>query len=202
VPRIRSRSHCIETLSFAAQAGVRHIVRHSLRGAEENSSIKIARWHAASQDELEKSGVAWTHLQPVFNMQNFLCFARPFAPVALLGNSSKTIGQPSSTAHDQPDRVALSTHGPRHRPRMQKFTSNTRAEISAPRDYWHTLGRASATLRVQQLRCVTVQPGFHQRTAMPRQHVHLVRGQSLQVCADGRSKGGVAWLHLAFLAIY
>ena len=59
----------------AAQAGVRYIVRHSVRGADDNSPIKIARWHAASQRELESSGVAWTHLQPVFNMQNFLRFA-------------------------------------------------------------------------------------------------------------------------------
>ena len=59
----------------AAQAGVRHIVRHSVRGADEHSPIKIARWHAASQRELEESGIAWTHLQPVFNMQNFLRFA-------------------------------------------------------------------------------------------------------------------------------
>jgi uncharacterized protein YbjT (DUF2867 family) len=59
----------------AAKAGVRHIVRHSVRGADENSPIKIARWHAASQGELERSGVAWTHLQPVFNMQNLLRFA-------------------------------------------------------------------------------------------------------------------------------
>jgi uncharacterized protein YbjT (DUF2867 family) len=59
----------------AAQAGVRYIVRQSVRGADENSPIKIARWHAASQRELETSGVRWTHLQPVFNMQNFLRFA-------------------------------------------------------------------------------------------------------------------------------
>jgi uncharacterized protein YbjT (DUF2867 family) len=59
----------------AAQAGVRYIVRHSVRGADDNSPIKIARWHAASQRELETSGIAWTHLQPVFNMQNFLRFA-------------------------------------------------------------------------------------------------------------------------------
>jgi uncharacterized protein YbjT (DUF2867 family) len=59
----------------AAQMGVRHIVRHSVRGADDNSPIKIARWHAASQRELESSGIAWTHLQPVFNMQNFLRFA-------------------------------------------------------------------------------------------------------------------------------
>ena len=59
----------------AAQVGVRYIVRHSVRGADDNSPIKIARWHAASQRELESSGIAWTHLQPVFNMQNFLRFA-------------------------------------------------------------------------------------------------------------------------------
>jgi uncharacterized protein YbjT (DUF2867 family) len=59
----------------AARAGVRHIVRQSVRGAAENSPIKIARWHADSERELEMSGVAWTHLQPVFNMQNFLRFA-------------------------------------------------------------------------------------------------------------------------------
>jgi uncharacterized protein YbjT (DUF2867 family) len=59
----------------AVQAGVHYIVRHSVRGADENSPIKIARWHAASQGELEQSGLAWTHLQPIFNMQNFLRFA-------------------------------------------------------------------------------------------------------------------------------
>jgi uncharacterized protein YbjT (DUF2867 family) len=59
----------------AAQVGVRYIVRHSVRGAEDDSPIKIARWHAASQRELESSGIAWTHLQPVFNLQNFLRLA-------------------------------------------------------------------------------------------------------------------------------
>lgn len=56
-------------------AGVRHIVRHSVRGADAGSPVKLARWHAASQSELEASGMDWTHLQPVYNMQNFLTFA-------------------------------------------------------------------------------------------------------------------------------
>src|SRR4030095_4847414 len=59
----------------AAQAGVRHIVRQSVRGADEHYPIKIAPWHAASERERETSGVGWTHLQPVFQMQNFLRFA-------------------------------------------------------------------------------------------------------------------------------
>ena len=59
----------------AKQAGVKHIVRQSVRGADPESPVKIGRWHAASQKELEDSGIAWTHLQPVYNMQNFLRFA-------------------------------------------------------------------------------------------------------------------------------
>jgi uncharacterized protein YbjT (DUF2867 family) len=59
----------------AKQAGVRHIVRHSVRGADLDSAVKLCRWHAVSQKELEDSGIAWTHLQPVYNMQNFLTFA-------------------------------------------------------------------------------------------------------------------------------
>lgn len=59
----------------AKQAGVKHIVRHSVRGADPDSVIKICRWHGTSQKELEDSGIAWTHLQPVYNMQNFLKFA-------------------------------------------------------------------------------------------------------------------------------
>jgi uncharacterized protein YbjT (DUF2867 family) len=59
----------------AKQAGVRHIVRHSVRGADPDSPIKLGRWHAISQKELEDSGMVWTHLQPVYNMQNFLTFA-------------------------------------------------------------------------------------------------------------------------------
>jgi uncharacterized protein YbjT (DUF2867 family) len=59
----------------AKQAGVRHIVRHSVRGADLDSAVKLCRWHAVSEKELEDSGIAWTHLRPVYNMQNFFTFA-------------------------------------------------------------------------------------------------------------------------------
>jgi uncharacterized protein YbjT (DUF2867 family) len=46
-----------------------------VRGADTASPVKLARWHAASQQQLEQSGMAWTHLQPVYNMQNFFRLA-------------------------------------------------------------------------------------------------------------------------------
>jgi uncharacterized protein YbjT (DUF2867 family) len=62
-------------IGAAKQAGVRYVVRHSVRGADPHSPVKLCRWHAASQKELEESGIAWTHLQPIYSMQNFLTFA-------------------------------------------------------------------------------------------------------------------------------
>jgi uncharacterized protein YbjT (DUF2867 family) len=73
----------------ARQSGVRHIVRHSVRGADAASPIKICRWHAESQRELESSGIAWTHLQPVYNMQNILKLARAIRSQGVLAAPMK-----------------------------------------------------------------------------------------------------------------
>jgi uncharacterized protein YbjT (DUF2867 family) len=70
--QVRLHSNFIEV---AARAGVGHIVRQSVRGADAASLVKLARWHAASQQQLEESGMAWTHLQPLYNMQNFFRLA-------------------------------------------------------------------------------------------------------------------------------
>ena len=70
--QVRMHGNFIEA---AARAGVRHVVRQSVRGAAPHSPVKLARWHATSQQQLEESGMAWTHLQPVYNMQNFFRLA-------------------------------------------------------------------------------------------------------------------------------
>ena len=59
-------------IEAARRAGVRHVVRHSVRGADAASNVKICRWHAESERELERSGLGWTHLRPVYNMNNLL----------------------------------------------------------------------------------------------------------------------------------
>jgi uncharacterized protein YbjT (DUF2867 family) len=59
-------------IEAARRAGVRHVVRHSVRGADAGSDVKICRWHAQSERDLEASGLVWTHLRPVYNMDNLL----------------------------------------------------------------------------------------------------------------------------------
>jgi uncharacterized protein YbjT (DUF2867 family) len=59
------------------RAGIKHIVKFSAAGANINSPIQILNWHGQSEQYLEQSGIAFTHLRPFFFMQNLLQFAAP-----------------------------------------------------------------------------------------------------------------------------
>ena len=61
-------------IEAAKQAGVRHIVRSSAMGADENA-ITIGRWHRQIEKTLESSGIAYTILQPNAFFQNVLLSA-------------------------------------------------------------------------------------------------------------------------------
>jgi uncharacterized protein YbjT (DUF2867 family) len=66
-------------LDAARRAGVRYVVKHSGLGASPDSSIAIGRWHGEAQRQLERSGLAFTHLQPHSFMQNLLGSANTIA---------------------------------------------------------------------------------------------------------------------------
>lgn len=59
----------------AKTAGVRHVVKLSALGAAAGSPVALARWHRQTEEEIEASGMEWTHLRPHFFMQNTLDFA-------------------------------------------------------------------------------------------------------------------------------
>lgn len=64
----------INSIEAAKRAGVRHVVRSSAMGADENA-ITIGRWHREVEIAVEFSGLAHTILQPNAFMQNFLISA-------------------------------------------------------------------------------------------------------------------------------
>ena len=66
-------------IDAAQNAGVQHIVKLSVLAANENSSSTFQRWHGQIEKHLEKSGIAWTHLQPNMLMQNIKWFAKTIA---------------------------------------------------------------------------------------------------------------------------
>jgi uncharacterized protein YbjT (DUF2867 family) len=61
-------------IDAARQAGVRHVVKLSVFGAD-SPGIDFARWHAAAERRLVESGLAWTMLRPGSFMSNSLAWA-------------------------------------------------------------------------------------------------------------------------------
>ena len=64
----------------ATTAGVRHIVNLSVAGVAADAPFPLGQWHWQAEQELEASGVAWTHLRPTdlarYATQGFLATAR------------------------------------------------------------------------------------------------------------------------------
>ena len=58
----------------ARRAGVRHIVKLSVMGASADAPVAMFRWHREVEAQLERSGLAWTHLRSAYFMQNTLSF--------------------------------------------------------------------------------------------------------------------------------
>src|SRR5262245_55912622 len=65
----------LRVLEVAASSGVSHVVKLSAIGARAGSPVALMRWHAAVEDALRGSALAWTFLRPHLYMQNLLRFA-------------------------------------------------------------------------------------------------------------------------------
>jgi uncharacterized protein YbjT (DUF2867 family) len=57
------------------RAGRAHVVKISGLGTALDSSVRSGRWHAQTEKHVEDSGLPFTHLRPLFFMQNILRFA-------------------------------------------------------------------------------------------------------------------------------
>ena len=66
-------------IEAAFRAGVKHIVKYSARGADINAAAHVTQQHGQTEKLLEESGIAYTHLRPIFFMQNLLSFAESIA---------------------------------------------------------------------------------------------------------------------------
>ena len=57
---------------LAKSAGVKHIVKGSVRGADVNADFNIGRWHGLTEADIRDSGIPYTFLQPHSFLQNLL----------------------------------------------------------------------------------------------------------------------------------
>ncbi|WP_191060152.1 SDR family oxidoreductase [Geminicoccus harenae] len=66
-------------VEMAQAAGVRQIVKFSQFAADRDSPVRFLRYHAAVEEAIRASGMAWTFLRPNLFMQGLLAFAGSIA---------------------------------------------------------------------------------------------------------------------------
>lgn len=64
-------------VDLAGRAGVKHIVKQSQWAADANSPVRFLRYHAAVEEKIQASGLAYTILRPNLFMQGLLGFRDP-----------------------------------------------------------------------------------------------------------------------------
>jgi uncharacterized protein YbjT (DUF2867 family) len=70
----RSVGYTTQAVAAAKRAGVKHIVKLSVTGADGQPGIILGRQHFAAEKEIQASGIAWTMLRPTFFMQNYITY--------------------------------------------------------------------------------------------------------------------------------
>lgn len=106
---LTNSSENAETLqsNFAAIAkreGVKHIVKLSQLAADIHSPVRFLRYHAAAEQKIIQSGMAYTFLRPNLFMQGLLGFREP---IAKLGKFFAAIGDAKVSVVDIRDIAAV-----------------------------------------------------------------------------------------------
>src|SRR6266567_94802 len=61
----------------AKRAGIRRIVKLSVIGGDGEIQFTVGKWHAANEQHIRESGLAFTFLRPNSFMQNFITYFPP-----------------------------------------------------------------------------------------------------------------------------
>jgi uncharacterized protein YbjT (DUF2867 family) len=73
----KSAEHASNLVAEAKKAGIRHIVKQSVMGADLKADVETMRLHSQAEKIIEKSGIPFTFLRPNEFMQNFINFHSP-----------------------------------------------------------------------------------------------------------------------------
>ena len=77
-PLLPNQLEVMNTFVDAAKnAGIRHIVKLSAIGIDDETQSTAIKWHGASERHIRESGVAFTFLRPNSFMQNFITYFPP-----------------------------------------------------------------------------------------------------------------------------
>ena len=73
----KSAEHASNLVAEVKKAGIRHIVKQSVMGADLKADVETMRLQCQAEKIIEKSGIPFTFLRPNEFMQNFINFHSP-----------------------------------------------------------------------------------------------------------------------------
>jgi len=91
-------------VNAASRAGIRHIVKLSQWAADANSPVRFLRYHAAVEQKIKDSGIAYTFLRPNLFMQGLLALRES---IVTQGRFFAAIGDARISAVDVRDIAAV-----------------------------------------------------------------------------------------------
>ena len=173
----------------ARQAGVQHIVKLSQLAASIDSPVRFLRYHAAVEQHIRASGMAYTFLRPNLFMQGLLGFS---STIAAKGMFFASIGEARVSLVDIRDIAALAAAaltGQGHEGKIYNITGPealTHAEIAA--QFSAVLGREVRFINVspEEMRQAVIGVGFPlwQAEGLIEDYAHYARGEAAAVTAD------------------
>ena len=173
----------------ARQAGVQHIVKLSQLAASIDSPVRFLRYHAAVEQHIRASGMAYTFLRPNLFMQGLLGFS---GTIAAKGMFFASIGEARVSLVDIRDIAALAAAaltGQGHEGKIYNITGPealTHAEIAA--QFSAVLGREVRFINVspEEMRQAVIGVGFPlwQADGLIEDYAHYARGEAAAVTAD------------------
>lgn len=179
----------ISFVHAAKQAGVKHIVKLSQLAADADSPVRFLRYHAAVEQHIRRSGIAYTFLRPNLFMQGFLGFS---STIAGKGMFFASIGDARISLVDVRDiaavaAAALTQDG--HEGKIYNITGPdalTHHEIAAR--FSAVLNRDIRFINVtpEEMRQAVIGVGFPlwQADGLIEDYAHYARGEAAAVSSD------------------
>jgi uncharacterized protein YbjT (DUF2867 family) len=173
----------------AEQAGVKHIVKLSQLAADIHSPVRFLRYHAAVEQHIRRSGMAYTFLRPNLFMQGLLGFS---GTIAGKGMFFAAIGDARISLVDTRDiaavaAAALTEEG--HEGKTYDITGPdalTHYEMAA--QFSSVLGRKVSFVNVtpEEMRQAVIGAGFPlwQADGLIEDYAHYARGEAATVTSD------------------
>jgi uncharacterized protein YbjT (DUF2867 family) len=173
----------------AGRAGVQHIVKLSQLAASIDSPVRFLRYHAAVEERIGASGMAYTFLRPNLFMQGLLGFS---STIAAKGMFFASIGEARVSLVDIRDIAALAAAAlteQGHEGKVYNITGPealTHAEIAA--QFSAVLRRDIRFINVspEEMRQAVISVGFPlwQADGLIEDYAHYARGEAAAVSSD------------------